>query len=111
MTFPASMVKWAGQSDINRANAFRNIDRSQGWSREFEAGGKYFPANETFNQLLAEVTALYTTIRVTGFPEYDSAITYRKDSICQASGRPYMSLRGSNKGHPPQTSPTWWRLL
>ena len=112
MPLPENFAVWSVDLASNRANAFDGIEREEGWGPEFGPGGSRFPSNTTFNQLLYEFTLLARTLETGGLLEFDTAVPYRKDSLCRTpDGLPYISLKDGNKANPPQTSPTWWRLL
>lgn len=43
-------------------------------------------------------------------PAYSSSTTYAQDDMVEYEERFYVSLQNSNLNHPPDSSPTWWRV-
>lgn len=44
-----------------------------------------------------------------GLSAYAAGTTYAADALVLSSSRAYISLAGTNVGHTPASSPTWWR--
>ena len=101
--------KWAATGERDDPDDV-GLSRNHGWGLEYSLlGNNKFPERKVFNQLLRELTGLFSEINTRGILEWDASIGYVHPAFAAYNNDLYRSRRNST-GENPMSSPDAWEV-